>query len=452
MAYNKFILIIAIRVFLILTNCFFLVYEYFLREYYITVINLAVFLILQTIFLIRYVGKTNLQIIEYFDLIKNKESGFRLKNTTNKNSFSRLRKQFNDTNKIIQDARIEKEIQTNYLNHLVNYINIGLFSFDENEQIQFINPEAKRILEIKKIFKLDDLNIVNKDFANFLRHLQPGQSEVIEISSQTVKQKLSVNCGLLNLGKTKIKLVSFQDIDKHLYKNEIESWNKLIKILNHEIMNSITPITSLSKTIKKYFYDGQSIMLPENIPATSINRTVEGLDIIEERGTGLINFVNNYRKLSSLPKPNKTNINIHKLLMQAKDLFVEEIKSNDVDIKIETQAKDLILNADKEQISQILINLIKNSLQALQNRNNGKISLIAHKKDNEIHILVIDNGKGIHKEIIDDIFIPFYTTKETGSGIGLSISKQIMKMHNGTVSVSSIPDESTEFTLVFNNQ
>ena len=452
MAYNRFTLNIVVRVILIVTNCFFLVTEYILRDYFITIINLAVLLFLQTIFLIRHIGKTNLQIIEYFDLIKNKESGFRLKNITNKNSFSRLRKQFNDTNQIIQDIRIEKEVQTNYLNHLVNYINIGLFSFDENEKIQFINPEAKRILEIKNIFKLDDLNIVNKDFANFLRHLQPGQSEVIEISSQTVKQKLSVNCGLLNLKNTKIKLVSFQDIDKHLYKNEIESWNKLIKILNHEIMNSITPITSLSKTIKKYFYDGQTVMLPENIPATSINRTVEGLDIIEERGKGLINFVNNYRKLSSLPKPNKTDINIHKLLIQTKDLFVEEIKNNNVDIKIEIQAKDLILNADKEQISQILINLIKNSLQAIRGQNHGKISLIAGKKTNEIHILVIDNGKGIPKDIIDDIFIPFYTTKETGSGIGLSISKQIMKMHDGTISVSSIPDESTEFKLVFNDQ
>ena len=217
-------------------------------------------------------------------------------------------------------------------------------------------------------------------------------------------------------------------------------------------MNSITPITSLSKTIKKYFYDGQSVMLPENIPATSINRTVEGLDIIEERGTGLINFVNNYRKLSSLPKPNKTDVNIYKLLIRTKDLFVEESNTNNIDITIEAQTKDLVLNADKEQISQVLINLIKNSLQALQSKNNGEISLIAYKKDNKIHIAVEDNGKGIHKNIIGDIFIPFYTTKETGSGIGLSISKQIMKMHDGTISVSSVPDNSTEFTLVFNNQ
>lgn len=450
MAYNKFSLNIVLRVILILANCIFLAKEYVLGDYFITIINLVILLFLQTIFLIRYLRRLNLQTIEYFDLIKNKESGFRLTNTTDRNSFSKLRKQFNDTNKIIQDIRIEKEIQTNYLNHLVNYINIGLFSYDENEKIQFINPEAKRILGIENIFKLDDLNILNKNFADFLRHIKPGESEVIEISEPAIKQKLSVNCGLLNLKDSEIKLVSFQDIDKHLYKNEIESWNKLIRILNHEIMNSITPITSLSKTMKKYFYDGESIKSPEKIPSTSINRTVEGLEIIEERGVGLINFVNNYRKLSSLPKPNKTKIDIHKLLVQTKSLFTDEIESKNIDIKIEVEPKDLVLNADKEQISQILINLVKNSLQALQHKKEGKIILFSTKQDDKIQIAVKDNGRGISDDIINDIFIPFYTTSETGSGIGLSISKQIMKMHDGTISVSSIPNESTEFSLVFN--
>ena len=450
MAYNKFTINISIRVILLVINCYFLVTEYLLSKYIITVLNLAVLLLLQTIFLIRYIRKTNLQIMEYFDLIRNKESGFRLKNIANKNSFSRIRKQFNDTNQIIQDIRIEKEIQTNYFTHLVNYINIGLFSFGENEKIQFMNPEAKRILGINHTFKLNDLNTLNKHFANLLRHLRPGQSEVIEISRDDVKQKLSVSCGLLKLRNIRVKLVSFQDIDKHLYENEIESWNKLIRILNHEIMNSITPITSLSKTMKKYFYDGQNIIHPENIPMTSVNRTVEGLEIIEERGKGLIHFVNNYRKLSSLPGPNKTDIHIHKLLMQTKDLFIEEMTNNDMEITIETQANDSVLHADKEQLSQILINLVKNSLQALQGRDNGNISLMAGKKGDVTYISVKDNGPGIPKDIIDDIFIPFYTTKESGSGIGLSISKQIMKMHNGTISVSSTPNKSTVFTLIFN--
>jgi two-component system nitrogen regulation sensor histidine kinase NtrY len=451
MAYNKFSLNIITRIILIVANCFFLVTEYILRDYLITIINLALLLVLQTIFLIRYIRRINLQTIEYFDLIKNKESGFRLTNITDKDSFSLLRKQFNDTNQIIQDIRIEKEVQTNYLNHLVNYINVGLFSFDENDKIQFINPEAKRILGMDNIFKIQDLDLLNETFSNFLRQLKPNESEIIEFSTPAIKQKLSVNCGLLHLKGSKIKLVSFQDIDKHLYKNEIESWNKLIRILNHEIMNSITPITSLSKTMKKYFHDGEIVKSPEDITSTSINRTVEGLEIIEERGVGLINFVNNYRKLSSLPKPIRSGFPILKLLEQTKELFTQEIEINSIDILVEVKPEDLILNADKEQLSQILINLVKNSIRALEGKVSGKLLLKTYKKDNKIHITVQDNGIGISEDIINDIFIPFYTTTETGSGIGLSISKQIMKMHNGTITVSSITDKSTEFTLIFDN-
>jgi len=446
---NKFSLNICIRVILIVTNCFFLVTEYVSGEYKFTIINLAILLVLQTFLLIKYIRKINFQTIEYFDLIKNKESGFRLTDTESKNSFSLLRKQFNETNQIIQDIRIEKEVQSNYLSHLVNHVNIGLLSFDENEKIQFVNPEAKRILGIKNIFHLKDLNSLNKSFDEFLRHIQPNQSEIIEIKGNSENQKLSVNCGLLCLRDTKIKLISFHDIDKHLYTNEIESWNKLIRILNHEIMNSITPITSLTKTIKKYFSDGESIINPENIQSSTINRIVEGLNIIEERGIGLINFVNNYRKLTALPEPQKTNFNLNKFFTLIKDLFNEELTNNQVELKIETKPDDLSLNADKDQLTQIFINLIKNSLDGLNEKEKGFIELKASKNNNVIQLSITDNGKGIPQNIIKDIFIPFYTTKESGSGIGLSLSKQIMQMHDGTISVSSVPDIKTKFKLGF---
>ncbi len=452
MAYNRFTINITIRIILITTNCFFLVTEYIIRDYYLTIINLAILLLFQTILLIRYVRKMNLQIVDYFDLIKNKESGFRLKNITGKDSFSSLRKRFNETNQIIQDIRIENEIQTNYLNHLVNYVNIGLLSFDESEKIHFINPEAKRILGITNLFKIDDLNIVNSNFANFLRHIHPGQSEVIELFEPALKQKLSVSCALLNLKDTKIKLISFQNIDKHLYKNEIESWNKLIRILNHEIMNSLTPITSLSKTMKKYFFDGQTVKDLKDITPQTISRTVEGLDIIEERGSGLISFVNSYRKLSSLPEPKKTNIKVGKLLNKVKDLFIDEIESKNIDLKIEIMPVDLILFADKDQITQVLINIIRNSFEAIQLKENGAIHINASKIDDEITLSITDNGTGIPSDILNDIFIPFYTTKDSGSGIGLSLSKQIMKLNDGTISVSSIPNIKTEFKLLFKNE
>ena len=452
MAYYKFSINIIVRVILITANCFFLISEYFLRDYYITIINLALLLGLQTFLLIKYIRKMNLRVVAYFELIKNKESAFRLKNTDSNDSFSRLRKEFNDTNQIIQDIRIEKEIQTNYLNHLINYISIGMFSIDENEKIQFVNPEAKRILGVDTIFKLEDLSFLNSDFANIIRKLMPNQSEIIEIESSGLNQKLSVTCALFKLGGAKIKLVSFQDIHKHLYQKELESWNKLIRILNHEIMNSITPITSLSKTMKKYFSDGLNIKELKEITQQNISRTVEGLDIIEERGSGLISFVNSYRKLSSLPEPKRTEVKLSKLLSQVKDLFKDEIESRNIDLKIELKPDDLILFVDKDQITQVLINIIRNSSDAIQGKDKAEILIRATKNKNEVVLSIADNGIGIPSEILNDIFIPFYTTKDSGSGIGLSLSKQIMELNNGTISVSSIPNTSTEFKLVFKVQ
>ena len=452
MGFNRFSLNIIVRVILITANCFFLIHEFIKKEYIITIINLSILLIFQTYILIRYINRINLQISEYFDLIRNRESGFRLRNTENKNSFSHLRKQFNETNQIIQDIRIEKEIQTNYLNHIVNYIKIGLLSFDQNQRVQFINPEARKILCRDEIYNIEDLNSLNKNFANKLRTLQPGNSEIIEINDSSSIKKLSITCGLIHLRQNKIKLISFQDIDNHLYQTELESWNKLIRILNHEIMNSVTPITSLSKTIKRYFYDGEEIKSPEEIDTKHIHKTIEGLDIVEERGEGLINFVNNYRKLTSLPKPNKSDVSVEKLFLQTRNLFIGQTENNKIEFIIDIIPHDLKIYADKDQLMQIFINLVKNSITALSDQKSPKIALKASKIKNAIKICIQDNGRGVPQEIIQDIFIPFYTTSETGSGIGLSLSKQIMKAHHGTISVSSIPKKTTTFTLGFNNQ
>lgn len=451
MVFNKFSLNITLRVILIVISSYFFVKEYQKQEYLITIINLGILILLQTLLLIRYIHKKNLQVSEYFDLINNSDSSSRLKGEERDGSFSKIRKQINETSQIIQDLQIEKESQSNFYNHLVNDINIGLFSFDENERIQFMNPEAKRILGIANAFKLEDLNAVSPELSSFLKNIQPGQSEIVVIKKAPSVQKLSINCSLIKLRKTKIKLISFHDIDKHLYVNEIESWNKLIRILNHEIMNSITPITSLSKTIKKYFVDKDQLKAPESIESKIISRTVEGLDIIEERGSGLISFVDNYRKLTSLPEPIITGLSVESLFNHIVNLYQEDFSTKSIQVDINIVPQELILRADKDQIIQVIINLIKNSVESLNGVENAKITLSAYiNENNSICISVEDNGKGIPKEIIDDIFIPFYTTKEKGSGIGLSLSKQIMKLHNGTINATSSQNNSTVFSLTFN--
>lgn len=450
MVFNKFSLNITLRVILIVITSYLFVNECHKQEYLITIINLGILLILQTLLIIRFIHKKNQQISEYIDLIKNRDSSSRIKDNETDRSFSKIHKQINETNRVIQDLQIEKESQSNFYNHLVNDINIGLFSFDESEKIQFINPEAKRILGITNAFKIEDFNTISPEFSSVIKTIQPGQYEIVVIKKTPSIQKLSINCSLINLRTIKIKLISFHDIDKHLYANEIESWNKLIRILNHEIMNSITPITSLSKTIKKYYVDNDQLKAPESIESKIISRTVEGLDIIEERGSGLIRFVDNYRKLTSLPEPKITKFSVESLFNQILNLYQEDFSTKSIQVDINIVPQELILRADKDQIVQVMINLVRNSIESLNGVENAKITLSACiNEKNSICISVEDNGKGISKEIIDDIFIPFYTTKETGSGIGLSLSKQIMKLHNGTIYASST-DIFTKITLSFN--
>jgi signal transduction histidine kinase len=248
-----------------------------------------------------------------------------------------------------------------------------------------------------------------------------------------------------------IKLVSFQDITNELDKKELDSWQRLIRVLTHEIMNSISPITSLATVISGYFKnkDNENPVLPENINHQIISKTLSGLNTIEETGKGLLDFVEKYRSLTSLPKPNLSKFTIDSLFRKCK-LLMESNISSDIEIIASAYPEDISIVADDSQVEQILINLIKNAFEALYNKENGIIHLKAFYGDGGIVIQVEDNGIGISNDIIEDIFMPFYTTKENGSGIGLSLSKIIMQNHNGTISVNSAPDMGTKFTLKFN--
>jgi len=265
-----------------------------------------------------------------------------------------------------------------------------------------------------------------------------------------ILQSVLVKATELKFENNVIKLVSFQDITNELDKKELDSWKRLIRVLTHEIMNSISPITSLTTVISGYFkkkdeeYPGPL----EHIDHQIVFKTLAGLNTIEETGKGLLDFVDKYRSLTSLPKPNLSKFTIDSLFRKCKILMESNI-SNNIKITASVYPEDISIVADYAQVEQILINLIKNAIEALSNKKNGTIHLKAFYSDNSILIQVKDNGIGISGEIIEDIFVPFFTTKENGSGIGLSLSKQIMQNHDGTISVNSAPNKGSEFTLKF---
>jgi len=271
-----------------------------------------------------------------------------------------------------------------------------------------------------------------------------------KMKTDNLPQSILVKATELKFENNEIKLVSFQDITNELDKKELDSWQRLIRVLTHEIMNSISPITSLTSVISGYFKkdNTENQTSVKDIDNMIVSKTLSGLNTIEETGKGLLDFVDKYRSLTSLPKPNLCKFRIDSLFQRCKLLMESDLSEN---IKIITSVypEDLTIEADFAQIEQILINLIKNAFEALTDNSKGTIQLKAFCTDESAIIQVEDDGSGISSDIIEDIFVPFYTTKKSGSGIGLSLSKQIMQNHNGTISVNSTTEKGSVFTLRF---
>jgi len=452
MLLNKFFINVLIRVtFIVLSSVVFgIALQHLDRGYYYTLTGIIFLIVVQTWLLVNQVNKTNTDLEKFFSSVRDHDSSIRFPEEVKNNSFGKLHDRMNQLNTVIQNVKIENERTSHFLQSVVDHVDIGLLSFDMNGQIGIYNRAAKRYLNVQQSMQLMSLKTMNDEIFKIIESIKPGQEILHKIKMDNLLQSTLVKATELRFENSVIKLVSFQDITNELDKKELDSWQRLIRVLTHEIMNSISPITSLTSVISGYFKkkDEENHVPLENIDHQVVTKTLSGLNTIEETGKGLLDFVDKYRSLTSLPKPDLSKFSIGSLFSKCKILMESNVPDN---IKIITSVYpvDISIVADYAQIEQILINLIKNANEALSDKRNGTIQLKALYADDAVLIQVEDNGIGIPGDIIEDIFVPFYTTKKNGSGIGLSLSKQIMQNHDGTISVNSAPNEGSKFTLKF---
>jgi two-component system nitrogen regulation sensor histidine kinase NtrY len=452
MVLNKFYVNVLFRIIFIVLSGIALgiALQHLDRGYYYTLTGIIFLIMLQTWLLVNLVNKTNLDLEKFFSSVHDHDTSIRFSENARDHSYRKLYDSMNHLNTIIQDVKIKNERSGQFLQNLVDHVDIGLLSFDMNGRIEIFNRAAKRYLNVREPRQLSSLGVLNEEIVEILSSIVPGQEILHKMKIGNHVQRILVKATELKFEDNIIKLVSLQDITNELDKKELESWQKLIRVLTHEIMNSISPITSLTLVIAGYFRNktGENPVSPGDIDQQTILKTLSGLNTIEETGKGLLDFVEKYRSFTSLPMPEKCTFNLDKLFLKCKILMEPTIPKN---IKMITQVTpvDLKITADFTQIEHILINLIRNAIDAIYERNKGVIRLNALRDNEGILILVEDNGTGITEELAEEIFVPFFTTKKNGSGIGLSLSKQIMKNHNGTISVHSRPDERTTFTLKF---
>jgi nitrogen fixation/metabolism regulation signal transduction histidine kinase len=338
------------------------------------------------------------------------------------------------------------------MNYIVSHVGIGLLSFDQNGNIEIINQAAKDLLGIGEINSINVLEGIHKGLSETIKKIKTEEQKVITLNSANRLLQLAIRVSVFKIGQKEIRLVSFQDIKNELDEKEMDSWQKLIRVLTHEIINSVTPLTSLTSTISGFFRKDDKILIARDISDEDIKEALTGLGYIEERGKSLIDFVSKFRSLTKLPAPKFEEISIEKLFSGILLLKKDELSGKGIELQCIPLSENITLFCDRSLVEHVLVNLINNSCDAIMSKNNmhgkGKIEISGSYTDNNRpKIDIKDNGVGITDIIMENVFIPFFTTKENGSGIGLSLSRQIMKLHGGVISVTS--GSETVFSLIF---
>jgi two-component system nitrogen regulation sensor histidine kinase NtrY len=408
----------------------------------------AIIIILQLIDIFKFVNQTNRKLTRFLESVKYSDfiSGFASDNKLGR-SFKDLNIAFNEVLEAFRKARSEKEEQGQYLNTVVQQVRTGILSFDTDGSVQLINTNAKRFMGITNIKNIRELIALNPKLYHAINSAEPGKSELYKGSNELY---LTIQATEMRIRGMDVKLVTLQNIQPELQKQELEAWQNLTRVLRHEIMNSITPISSLTSTLREILdHDMEKRSGHYELKEEGADDLREGLSTIENRSKGLIKFIDAYREYTSLPRPKISTVRLKDLIEHVAQLMKTELKKTNINFNYACSSEYLTIQADLEMIEQVLINLLKNAIEALAETENPTLQLIGRYDENSVMIEIIDNGPGIIAEAVERIFVPFYTTKRTGSGIGLSLSRQIMQMHNGSINVESDPDVQTTFTLRF---
>ncbi len=419
------------------------------RSFRISFLFTAAILII-TINLISFLNTTNRKIRFFFDSVRNDDSNLAFPVDMKQRTFRELYESMNRVNNQIQKLKIENRQQEQYFQTLLEHLATGIITYNDKGFILHANSSAKRLLTADILTHLQQIERIDKKLFQAIISIKPSERRLVALNTKQGEIQLSLKATLFGKNNHELVILSIQDIKNELDEKELESWMKLIRVLMHEIMNSITPITSLSESLSNIFSINGLPVLPGQVTSKSISTTLQGLNVIKDQGRGLMSFVESYRKLTRVPEPDMKFFKVTDLFSRVQILYHSLENSEKIDISVSLTDPDVEIFADQNLISQVMLNLLKNALEANQNNPDGKI-MIGNGVDNNERpeLCVTDNGPGISEANLDEIFVPFFTTKPKGSGIGLSISRQIMKVHGGNLKVRSVPDKETVFCLSF---
>ena len=456
MVYKKFKYQLAGRIILLGLTIFLLASLYYTESYTFTKLLIFTLVVIQGYYLYYFLEKSNREIISFLQSIQWDDFSHTYPEKSSGSSMDSLYIEFNAVMRKFRDIRAEKEAHYQYLKTIVQHVAIGIITFDKEGEIQIINSAAKTLLGVKHLKNVRQLKVVSEDLISTLKNLRTGGRDLVKISKSDDdgEIQLAIYAIELSLRGKEFKLISLQNIQSELEEKEMEAWQNLIRVLTHEIMNSVTPISSLARTLESEMEDwlnnGHDVNQIDNDQVEDFHLA---LHTIHRRSESLIKFVSDFRNMTRITLPNFSDVNVKDLLEHVKALLKNDVQEADIIIENDIPS-DLCIRIDEQQIEQVIINIVKNAIQALaehdEHEGEKKLWLKARSKpEGGAYISIRDNGPGIEEEALKKIFIPFFTTKKSGSGIGLSLSKQIMRNHRGNIAVRSVINDGTEFTLRF---
>ena len=451
MGFKNYRLNIILRVILMAASIYLLFYT-LKSDFFIAPVIVTVAVIFEVASLIRYLDRTNRELTSFLESIRFSEFTRSFQIESMGGTFNELNKAFNEVMQDFQKVRAEKEESFHCLQTIVQNIDVSVIAYSSDGNIELINKTAKKLFQLATIKNIKSLEPLSPELVSTLLNIKPGENKLVKLQYDDDILQLAIFASTIKVKDKLIFLVTIKDIQNVLEEQETEAWQKLIRVLTHEIMNSITPIASLSSTLDLMLKGmvGQGNGDELRIDNESVGEIQEALQTINKRSTGLLHFVNTYRNLTRIPKPNFRLCKISELFGSIEKLMEEEMRKCGFEFVVKVDPENLEFTADDQLIEQVLINLIKNSMHALSGRANARIQLQGFmNKRGRVTIQVSDNGPGILKDVLDKVFIPFFTTKPSGSGIGLSLSKQILRLHNGTITAHSEPEVETVFTMTF---
>ena len=444
--FKNFKVKVTLRILFIIAMVLALVYCMAKTEFFITMFILLVLIVLTVVDLVRYVDHTNRDFTAFLLGIKYEDFSATYTGHHKGRTFGEMYDAFNQINKKFLNIKAEKEANHQYMQTIVEHISVGLLVFDEKGNIFLMNKALQSLLKKPYLVSIQSLKAINPMLFEVVEKLKTGDKELLKISIDNDLVHLAIQATEFKLREESLKLLSFQNIQSELEEQELLAWQKLIGILRHEIMNSITPIVSLTSTIKSMMGDGT-----EPLDKETMQDIKDGLGAIQKRSEGLMHFTETYRNLTRLPPPKFEAVDARHLIERIFTLFKPLTDKHGILFNIQLPTTPVTFDVDAELIEQVLINLLKNAIEAVKEKETDKkMIVIAAQKSTSglVTIDVSDNGIGIPPKVLEQIFVPFYTTKNEGSGIGLNLSRQIVRMHKGRISVQSKEGEGTVFTIL----